>query len=129
MKIKGSYLLLVISVSIQVASFTNVDGFIDQKFDNSLLIKNVTQVQNETRVKPHKRITPIMFAKPFSDNDICSDSLDDFPNFFTPEQRKQGAIIIAFLVGIYCFTLLAIVCDNYFLPCVERICETLNLSP
>lgn len=68
-----------------------------------------------------------MFMNPTDNESYCS-SLEDFPNFFTPEQRKNGAIIVAFLVGIYCFTLLAIICDRYFLPCVETICDFLHLS-
>lgn len=58
----------------------------------------------------------------------CSRSIDEFPTFFTDEQRKQGGIVLPCIIAIYCFTVLAIICDNYFLPCVERICEALNLS-
>lgn len=78
-----------------------------------------------------KRITPIMFAHPRAEintTETCSSSMDEFPNIFTEQQLRNGGIVVAFLVGIYCFTLLAIICDSYFLPCVERICEALNLS-
>lgn len=80
------------------------------------------------------RITPIMFARPRSvtdDNEteeVCTDSLDEFPQIFTEEQLRNGFFVIAFPIGIYCFTLLAVICDSYFIPCVERICEALNLS-
>lgn len=53
---------------------------------------------------------------------------DDFLDFFTPEQLRHGGIVLYFLLTIYCFTLLAIVCDKYFLPSIERLCEVLNIS-
>lgn len=48
--------------------------------------------------------------------------------FPTEEQRKNGAVILHFLAAMYFFTVLAVVCDNYFLPSVELICEDLNIS-
>ncbi|KAK5646064.1 hypothetical protein RI129_004528 [Pyrocoelia pectoralis] len=62
-----------------------------------------------------------------SDSDNYN-SADDFPKFLTDDERKNGAILLPFIIGIYCFTLLALVCDKYFLPCVGKICEFLNLS-
>lgn len=93
------------------------------------------EVTNETTHKRLHRITPIMFARPRSldeENDtevVCTESLDDFPEIFTEDQLKSGFFVLAFPIGIYCFTLLAVICDSYFLPCVERICEALNLTP
>lgn len=53
---------------------------------------------------------------------------DAFLDFFTPEQLRKGGVVLYFLLTIYCFTLLAIVCDKYFLPSIERVCEVLNIS-
>ncbi|XP_066141785.1 sodium/potassium/calcium exchanger 5-like isoform X2 [Euwallacea fornicatus] len=53
---------------------------------------------------------------------------DDFPGFLTEEQQRQGGIVLCALIAIYCFTLLAIVCDKYFIPSIERLCEVLNIS-
>ncbi|KAJ8943859.1 hypothetical protein NQ314_009629 [Rhamnusium bicolor] len=61
--------------------------------------------------------------------DTCSSSADDFPEFLTEHARTHGGIVLCFLIGIYCFTLLAVVCDSYFLPCVETICDVLHLTP
>lgn len=44
------------------------------------------------------------------------------------DQRKNGAIILHLVAAIYFFTLLALVCDEYFLPSVECVCEDLNIS-
>ncbi|XP_055677663.1 sodium/potassium/calcium exchanger 4-like [Lutzomyia longipalpis] len=62
---------------------------------------------------------------------ICENrtSMDDLPDdLFTQEQRLQGAIILHFIGAIYFFTMLGIVCNNYFLPAVECICEDLQIS-
>ncbi|KAL4717500.1 hypothetical protein ACJJTC_000649 [Scirpophaga incertulas] len=56
------------------------------------------------------------------------DSIDSFPDgIFTDEQLRQGAFLLYLFFGVYSFTLLAIVCNDYFLPCVEFICEDLNI--
>jgi hypothetical protein len=89
--------------------------------------KNPGGPQEHNLNQRHKRY--IILARP-RDNGTqeCASSSEDFPPFFTERQIERGAIILVFFVGIYCFTLLAIICDNYFLPCVEKICEALNLS-
>ncbi|KAJ8737561.1 hypothetical protein PYW08_000156 [Mythimna loreyi] len=56
------------------------------------------------------------------------DSINSFPDsIFTDEQLRQGAFLLYAMFGIYAFTLLAIVCNDYFIPCVELICEDLNI--
>lgn len=47
---------------------------------------------------------------------------------FSDEQRKHGAIIFHLLGAVYFFTLLAVVCNDYFLPAVECICNSLHIS-
>ena len=37
--------------------------------------------------------------------------------------RKHGGLIIHILVAIYMFVGLAIVCDDYFVPALDRIAE------
>ncbi|XP_045472234.1 sodium/potassium/calcium exchanger 4-like [Harmonia axyridis] len=61
------------------------------------------------------------------DNLTCPDSSEDFPHIFSAEELRTWAIIPVILVGIYCFTILAIICDKYFLPCMEVLCEVFNL--
>ncbi|KAG5681550.1 hypothetical protein PVAND_010970 [Polypedilum vanderplanki] len=43
--------------------------------------------------------------------------------------RKHGGIVIHILVAIFTFLGLAIVCDDYFVSSLDRICEELKLSP
>jgi hypothetical protein len=50
--------------------------------------------------------------------------IDDFPpDLFTQEERRQGYVVIHFLVSLYIFVGLAVVCDDYFVPSMERISE------
>lgn len=54
--------------------------------------------------------------------------LDDFPeDLFTSQQRMDGAIVFHILGAIYFFVLLAVICNDYFLPSVECVCEDLNI--
>ncbi|XP_044751579.1 sodium/potassium/calcium exchanger 5-like [Coccinella septempunctata] len=62
------------------------------------------------------------------ENQTCSDSSEDFPHVFSVEELRSWAIIPVILVGIYCFTILAIICDKYFLPCMEILCDVFNLT-
>ncbi|KAF7274645.1 hypothetical protein GWI33_012690 [Rhynchophorus ferrugineus] len=43
--------------------------------------------------------------------------------------RKHGGLIIHTLVAIYMFIGLAVVCDEYFVASLDRICEELKMSP
>lgn len=42
------------------------------------------------------------------------------------EARKNGGIVIHIIVAIYMFLGLAIVCDEYFVASLDRICEGKN---
>lgn len=53
----------------------------------------------------------------------------EFPeDIFSKEQRKNGAVCLHALCAIYMFYALAIVCDDYFVPSLEKISENLQLS-
>ncbi|XP_067257419.1 sodium/potassium/calcium exchanger 3 [Chanodichthys erythropterus] len=56
-------------------------------------------------------------------------AVHEFPeDIFTKEQLKRGAILLHVLCAIYMFYALAIVCDDYFVPSLEKISENLQLS-
>jgi len=44
------------------------------------------------------------------------------------EQLRQGWVVLHVFAAVYLFILLAIVCNDYFLPSVECICEDLNIT-
>lgn len=56
-------------------------------------------------------------------------SIEEFPNdLFTPEQRRQGAVILHTFFGFYCFLLTAFVCNDYLLPALDLICMRMKIS-
>ncbi|XP_053951544.1 sodium/potassium/calcium exchanger 4-like isoform X1 [Anastrepha ludens] len=66
-----------------------------------------------------------------STNDInCTQpAIDDFPkDLFTEAQRQSGAVVLHVIASLYLFVALAVVCDEYFVPAVEKICAALNMS-
>lgn len=56
--------------------------------------------------------------------------IDEFPktNVFTHDEIKGGFWILHLLCSLYMFAALAIVCDDYFVPALERLSEELSLS-
>lgn len=51
-------------------------------------------------------------------------AMDDFPHdLFTETQRQNGALVFHITTSLYLFLALALVCDKYFVPAVERICK------
>ncbi|XP_017793960.1 PREDICTED: LOW QUALITY PROTEIN: probable sodium/potassium/calcium exchanger CG1090 [Habropoda laboriosa] len=57
-------------------------------------------------------------------------AIEQFPRpMMGPTARKHGGLIIHILVAVYTFLGLAIVCDDYFVSSLDRICEELRLSP
>jgi len=55
-------------------------------------------------------------------------SIYHFPRDLLHEYTDYGAWIIHFLAAIYMFIAIAMVCDNYFVPSLEHICEDLGLQ-
>ncbi|XP_039889443.1 sodium/potassium/calcium exchanger 3-like [Simochromis diagramma] len=56
-------------------------------------------------------------------------ALHEFPtDLFTNKERTEGAVALHVLCTIYMFCALAVVCDDYFVPSLEKLCERLNLS-
>lgn len=47
---------------------------------------------------------------------------------FTEEQRKNGAIIVHIIGLAYMFVALAIVCDEFFVPALDVICDKYQIS-
>ncbi|XP_018579778.1 sodium/potassium/calcium exchanger 3 isoform X2 [Anoplophora glabripennis] len=56
-------------------------------------------------------------------------AIDDFPkDLFSEEERQGGAVIVHILISLYLFVALAVVCDKFFVPAVDKICHALNMS-
>ncbi|KAL2099019.1 hypothetical protein ACEWY4_005499 [Coilia grayii] len=60
---------------------------------------------------------------------VRSRPIHEFPeDVFTSKQRAQGAVLLHIFAALYMFLALAIVCDDYFVTSLEKICEKLHLS-
>ncbi|KAK2538175.1 sodium/potassium/calcium exchanger 4 isoform X2 [Columba livia] len=56
-------------------------------------------------------------------------AINEFPkDFFTNEERQRGGVLLHIIGALYMFYALAIVCDDFFVPSLEKICEKLHLS-
>jgi len=64
------------------------------------------------------------------DNKNCTHpAIDEFPrDFFTQEQRTKGGVIIHVLLATYLIFALGAICDDFFVPVLEVICDKLHLS-
>ncbi|XP_026333054.1 sodium/potassium/calcium exchanger 4-like isoform X2 [Hyposmocoma kahamanoa] len=59
---------------------------------------------------------------------IDRNALESFPpSIFTDDQLRKGGFLCYVLFVVYLFTLLGYICNDYFIPCVEMICEDLNI--
>ena len=53
--------------------------------------------------------------------------IEQFPKgFSTQKQRVHGAVLLHFFIAFYMFIALSIVCDNYFVPALESICQGIH---
>ncbi|KAF3708487.1 Sodium/potassium/calcium exchanger 3 [Channa argus] len=51
-------------------------------------------------------------------------AIHEFPrDYFTNQERTEGAVGLHVLCAVYMFYALALVCDDYFVPSLEKICE------
>ncbi|XP_052863771.1 probable sodium/potassium/calcium exchanger CG1090 [Anopheles cruzii] len=78
--------------------------------------------------RPHKHHTHPTW-RPKREN-CTPPAIEQFPEpLMGPNVRKHGGLILHVLVAIFTFLGLAIVCDDYFVSSLDRICEELKLSP
>ncbi|XP_001849429.2 probable sodium/potassium/calcium exchanger CG1090 [Culex quinquefasciatus] len=57
-------------------------------------------------------------------------AIEQFPRpLMGPYIRRHGGLVLHVLVAMFTFLGLAIVCDDYFVSSLDRICEELKLSP
>lgn len=59
-----------------------------------------------------------------NETDCVSPQSSEFPGgFFTVQERKDGGLVIYFMIIFYMLLAVSIVCDDYFLPSLEVISE------
>ncbi|XP_026759569.1 sodium/potassium/calcium exchanger 3-like [Galleria mellonella] len=64
-----------------------------------------------------------------SDRNCTPAAILEFPpDGLTRSQRQHGFILVHCLLAVYCFLLLGAVCEQYFVPVIDMICERLNME-
>ncbi|XP_053107000.1 sodium/potassium/calcium exchanger 3 isoform X2 [Hemicordylus capensis] len=80
--------------------------------------------ESEENVTDNPEETEHLFYK-----NCTEPALHEFPSdIFTNEHRRHGAVLLHAFCAVYMFYALAIVCDDFFVPSLEKICERLHLS-
>ncbi|XP_064110829.1 probable sodium/potassium/calcium exchanger CG1090 isoform X2 [Macrobrachium nipponense] len=105
----------------------------------TLISRGHTQLQgpksdespSEEKVSRETVVSRRLLASSSSDfpRDNCTPpAIEQFPHpLMGPETRKSGGLIVHIIVTTYMFLAIAIVCDEYFVPSLEMICDYLNL--
>ncbi|KAL3269610.1 hypothetical protein HHI36_008674 [Cryptolaemus montrouzieri] len=92
-----------------------------------------TTTQKTQYEKPNDTIsvnTTITVNTTQSEEKCIPPAIEQFPRpLMGNTARKHGGIFIHFIVAIYTFFGLAIVCDEYFVASLDRICEELKMAP
>ncbi|XP_076830838.1 sodium/potassium/calcium exchanger 3 [Brachyhypopomus gauderio] len=117
MCLMGLLLVMVLGLS----SFAGRSGYVlssfspevSDKWESRRLLGHFTNETEEPRVE--RNCTP--------------PGIHEFPrDVFTNEERMEGAVVLHIMSAMYMFYALALVCDDYFVPSMEKICERLHLS-
>ncbi|XP_072293507.1 sodium/potassium/calcium exchanger 3-like [Eucyclogobius newberryi] len=70
-----------------------------------------------------------LYAEADNQKNCTEPAIHEFPtDYFTNAERMEGALGLHVLCAVYMFYALALVCDDYFVPALEKICERLDLS-
>lgn len=77
----------------------------------------------QTKTTTPHGTTPVPTWRPKREN-CTPPAIEQFPRpLMGPSARKHGGLIIHIVVAVYAFIALAIVCDDYFVSSLDRICE------
>ncbi|CDS35715.1 sodium:potassium:calcium exchanger [Echinococcus multilocularis] len=89
------------------------------------------EVQDDQKLPVERRLLLMNpTIPPFKGLNCTPLAVDNFPrDQFTQKQRRSGLVIFHIFAAAYMFLALAIVCDEYFIPCLKVICDVLRLQP
>ncbi|XP_053470194.1 sodium/potassium/calcium exchanger 4 [Ictalurus furcatus] len=88
-------------------------------------------VDGGINVDPHwgRRLMALAQNNETVEKNCTEPAIHEFPeDCFTNAERKSGAVLLHILAALYMFLALAIVCDDYFVTSLEKLCEKLDLS-
>ena len=86
-------------------------------------------LRNRTTFEEQMEALMTAISATASPQNCVKPAIEDFPDdFMTQYQRqKQGGVVFHFLLAIYMFGALALVCDGYFVPSLEKITDKLHI--
>ncbi|XP_055601044.1 sodium/potassium/calcium exchanger 3-like [Uranotaenia lowii] len=109
------HLLEVLQDQVEVFDVATGGAEVFDLTTSTTLSPDVTTAFNESDVGRGRNCTP--------------PAIYEFPSDgFTRYQRRHGWIAVHILIACYCFWLLAIVCDDYFVPVIELLCKKLQVK-
>ncbi|KAG0413653.1 hypothetical protein HPB47_009209 [Ixodes persulcatus] len=57
-------------------------------------------------------------------------AIEQFPRpLMSPQLRRLGGVAVHVLAAVYMFLALSIICEDYFVPALEVICDALHIDP
>ena len=89
-------------------------------FSSQLQIKLSLLLVTASRSSRHLLSTDGINCTPPAVNEFPSDGL-------TREQRKNGWVVLHTVLACYLFILLATVCDDYFVPAIKLLCDSMYI--
>ncbi|XP_066535544.1 sodium/potassium/calcium exchanger 3 [Hoplias malabaricus] len=110
---------LVVALLSGLATVVHNSGYVSSevsdKWESRRLLQHFTNDTEEPELHSPRNCTP--------------PGIHEFPDdIFTNQERMDGAVALHVVGAMYMFYALALVCDDYFVPSLEKICERLHLS-
>ncbi|XP_055698635.1 sodium/potassium/calcium exchanger 3-like isoform X2 [Phlebotomus papatasi] len=91
-------------------------------------MEDIPQIHS-VRLDPIARVSPVVNGAEGYELNCTPAAILEFPSDgLTREQRQSGWIAIHVILVCYLFWLLAVVCDEYFVPAIESMCDSLKMK-
>lgn len=108
-----------------------VEAFLNFSIGHSLprrhlvsFMEDIPQIHS-VRLDPIARVSPEVNGAEGYELNCTPAAILEFPSDgLTREQRQSGWIAIHVILVCYLFWLLAVVCDEYFVPAIESMCDS-----
>ncbi|KAK4013598.1 hypothetical protein OUZ56_026151 [Daphnia magna] len=89
----------------------------------------LTNEDNEASSTTTTSTTATPSLNPFNGTNCTPPAIKEFPRPIIPQYvRAKGGLVVHLLISAYMFLGLSIVCDDYFVPALERMVESLHMS-
>uniref|UniRef100_A0ABK9NGX8 Sodium/calcium exchanger membrane region domain-containing protein n=1 Tax=Glossina morsitans morsitans TaxID=37546 RepID=A0ABK9NGX8_GLOMM len=94
-----------------------------------ILLRNSKQDRNNSESVMSVHLQRNLLTKDVKANQCTMAAILQFPeDGLTRPQRLHGWIIVHIVLTVYGFWILAIVCDDYLIPCIQKICKGFTID-